>query len=205
MPIALSERISMISERAAGLAYAARVCGTGLLLIAALMAPGINVCFSGSSSVSAGEIPRKGEGVTTAWEGRESDLTEPFTAIIGNSQDWNNLWRRAFNGKPPKVDFKRYAVACVFLGHYPGWWCRIAFPQPYESGSTIIVPYQLADLIVELGPEAGKSGQYGSRGQYRMQLVEKKPGFSMRPILVGKPQIPLKNGFAEILEKDRLD
>jgi hypothetical protein len=160
--------------------------------------------FLPAIDAAAGELSLKSKSMTTEWEGNESELAEPFTGIVANEKDWNTLWKAAFRNEAPVVDFKINAVACVFLGHYPGWWYHIGLSQPYVSDSTIIVPYDLVDLIVELARDENGSiaKEYGCRGQYKMRVVEKKPGFSMRLEQVGRPQVPLKSSFRKILEKD---
>jgi hypothetical protein len=171
--------------------------------------------FSGMAGISgnlfqaidaaAGEPSLKDKSMTTGWEGNESELAEPFTGIVTSEDDWKKLWKTAFRSEAPAVDFRLNAVACVFLGHYPGWWYHIDLSQPSVSDSTIIVPYQLVDLIVELTRDENGAivREYGRRGQYKMLVVEKKPGFSIKLEQVGKPQVPLKSSFRKILEKDR--
>lgn len=157
--------------------------------------------FPKSAEAAAGEsAPKKN---AAEWEGNRSELVKPYAGIVSTQEEWKGLWKKAFGKKSPPVNFKRYAAACVFLGHYPGWWYKIGFGEPHVSGSAIVVPYSLVDLRVELTDD-GKRGafrQYGSRGQYKMRLVEKKKGFSMKLEQVGKPQIPPRNGFDEKLEK----
>lgn len=137
------------------------------------------------------------------WEGSESELKKPFAGVIDGERDWKDLWKKAFGKKAPVVNFKRYAVACVFLGHYPGWWYRIGFSEPESSGSSIVVRFSLVDLVVELmdNGKRGLLGEYGTRGQYRMRLVERKQGCTMRIEQDGKPQISLKRGFDELLDE----
>ncbi len=157
--------------------------------------------FPKPAEAAAGEpSPKKS---VTEWEGNQSDLVKPYAGIVSTQEEWKALWKKAFGKKSPPVNFKRYAAACVFLGHYPGWWYHIGFGEPYTSGSIIVIPYSLVDLRVELMDD-GKKGafrQYGSRGQYKMRLVEKKKGFSMKLEQAGKPQIPPRNGFDEKLDK----
>ncbi len=90
------------------------------------------------------------------------------------------------------MNFRKHAVACVFLGHYPGWWYVIDMLEPYVSDTTVIIPYQLVSLIVELKSDGPRNVErrYGSRGQYRMQVVEKKAGYEMKMQMVGNPEIP---------------
>jgi hypothetical protein len=175
-----------------------------VLAFAFLELAGISADFSTGGIASAAEPAKKGEDPAALWEGNESELAEPFTGVIGDMKEWTELWEKAFGKIPPSVDFERYAVACVFLGHYPGWWYYIALSEPRVSGSTIFIPYQLVDSIVELsrGDGSGITRKYGSRGQYRMKAVEKKPGFSLRMEMVGKPQVQLKDDFEAILKKD---
>lgn len=173
------------------------------LVCAFLELAGIPAGFSMGATSSTTEPSNTGIDPTALWEGNESELAEPFTGVIGNDKEWTDLWGKAFGKKPPTVEFDRYAVACVFLGHYPGWWYHIDLSEPRVSGTVIFVPYQLIDLIVELtADENGLTRKHGRRGQYIMKVVEKKPGFAMRMEMVGKPQVRLKSDFEALLKKD---
>jgi hypothetical protein len=109
------------------------------------------------------------------WEGNESELSEPFNGVMTSTDEWDSLWMRAFGKKAPPVDFGEYAVACVFLGHYPGWWYKINIFEPAPEGESLIVGYELVSLVVEdQGDPAFRN--HGSRGQYRMKVVKRKPG-----------------------------
>jgi hypothetical protein len=173
-----------------------------LVLLAATAIPGAYFQVTGAA---ASEPLQKSKGPQTKWEGTESELVEPFTGIITNKTDWKELWIKAFRKDAPKLDFQRYAVAFVFLGHYPGWWYNICWAEPYTSGATIVVPYELVALIIELQND-GKGPslrEQGNRGQYKMKVVEKKPGFFIKISQIGEPQVQLKKNFGSLLEKDR--
>lgn len=51
------------------------------------------------------------------WKGSISNQKTKYTKFITNNEEWVSLWKRAFDKKAPKIDFKHYAVACVFLGY----------------------------------------------------------------------------------------
>jgi len=168
-----------------------------LAVFLALIFPA-SLCLSGSlpEAASAELSPE----AVTEWEGAESEITEPRAGVVVTAEEWETLWKKAFGKQAPAVDFNRFAVACVFLGHYPGWWYRIGFGEPEVSGSTLNISFSLADLVVEL-EDRGKGGmfrEYGARGQYKMRLVEKKQGFPIKLQQVGKPQVPLRKAFDDL-------
>ncbi|MFZ2446010.1 MAG: hypothetical protein WAW37_06610 [Syntrophobacteraceae bacterium] len=131
-------------------------------------------------------------GAATEWKGSESDLAAHFISVVSDEKTWKELWKNAFRKNAPRVNFRKHAVACVFLGHYPGWWYVIDMLEPYATDTTIIIPYQLVSLIVDLKSNGQKNVErrYGSRGQYLMKVVEKKAGYQMKMQMVGNPEIP---------------
>jgi len=127
------------------------------------------------------------------WQGNESNKSGHFIGVISDREQWRALWKEAFGKKAPRVDFTKKAVACVFLGHDPGWWYSINILDPRESGSTVVIPYELVSLVVEIG--GGNDGgiigkRYGRRGQYRMRVVDRKPETPMTMQMAGQPEVP---------------
>lgn len=176
-----------------------RIAGKLLMTVFLTLIFPASACLSGNGPEAASAEPSSGAAVME-WEGAESEITEPRAGVIVGAEDWEALWKKAFGKKAPEVDFNRFAVACVFLGHYPGWWYRIGFGEPEVSGSTLNISFSLADLVVEL-EDRGKGGmfrEYGARGQYKMRLVEKKQGFPIKLQQVGKPQVPLRKAFDDL-------
>lgn len=106
------------------------------------------------------------------WEGHLSGQKEPFIKVVTDPTEWRILWQRAFDAPSPELDFERYAVACVFLGHSAPWLYSIAFGEPHTRGETVVIPYGLSDLILEL------NGPFKAGGQYRMKVLERKFGHS---------------------------
>ncbi len=107
------------------------------------------------------------------WEGHLSEQREEFVKVVVDNKEWDELWRRAFDKTPPEVDFENYAVACVFLGHSADWLYSIGFGKPYERENLLVIPFELADIILEL------SGPFKASGQYRMKVFKRRPGFEM--------------------------
>jgi hypothetical protein len=107
------------------------------------------------------------------WTGSASDQKEEFTKVVDTREEWSALWKRAFDRPAPAVDFKKYVVACVFLGHGAGWLYSIGFDKPYRRGNDWIIPYGLQPLILEL------ARPFKASGQYRLQVYERIPGGRM--------------------------
>ena len=80
---------------------------------------------------------------------------------------------RAFAKPAPDVDFGKYAVACVFLGHSADWLYAIIFGQPFMRDNQLVIPFGLAEIILEL------SGPFKASGQYSMKVFEKKKNVKM--------------------------
>ncbi len=102
------------------------------------------------------------------WKGNASAQKEPFIQIVETSDEWNKIWLNAFEKAAPEVDFHRQVVACVFLGHQADWLYSISIGEPVRRGGVWVVPYGLADVILEL------SRPFQARGQYAMKVLERK-------------------------------
>ncbi len=149
-----------------------------------------------------GTAPKRGfaAGAALEWEGSESEQADPFVGVITTDKDWDSLWSHAFGKEAPRVDFRTSAVACVFLGHYPGWWYAIKIMEPYVEANSVIVPYELVSLIVE--PQGVQNfGEQGSRGPYRMQVVKRMAGMDFKMKAIGTPQVPLQRPFPPVSDK----
>jgi hypothetical protein len=107
------------------------------------------------------------------WEGSSSGQKEPFMQVVESGEDWSGLWKRAFQKPAPPVDFQKQVVACVFLGHSADWLYSIHIGEPYLRGGSWIIPYELAEIILEL------ARPFKASGQYAMKVVEKKQGYKM--------------------------
>ncbi len=105
--------------------------------------------------------------VQMEWQGSTSAQKEELIAVITKKEEWTKLWRRAFNKTAPEIDFTKYAVACVFLGHGADWLYSISFDQPYTRGNVVIIPYTLAEMILEL------KEPFKAKGQFRMKVFWK--------------------------------
>lgn len=127
----------------------------------------------------AGAQPEGGTPVATLavpgqeWEGFVSQQKEAFIKVVVSPEEWTALWKRALDQPAPAVDFERHAVACVFLGHSAPWLYSISFGEPQARGTTLVIPYGLADMILEL------SGPFKAGGQYAMKVVEKRKGYGL--------------------------
>lgn len=108
------------------------------------------------------------------WQGSSSSQKDEFIAVITKKEDWSMLWRRAFGKRAPEVDFTKYVVACVFLGHNADWLYSISFGQPYTRGNVVTIPYTLAEMILEL------KEPFKAKGQYRMKVFRKIEGKEMQ-------------------------
>jgi hypothetical protein len=107
------------------------------------------------------------------WEGFVSQQKEEFIQVVTTPEEWSALWKRAFDQPAPTVDFERHAVACVFLGHSATWLFSISLGEPQVRDQTLVFPYSLAEMILEL------SGPFKAGGQYAMKVVEKRQGYRL--------------------------
>ena len=105
------------------------------------------------------------------WEGHSSRQIEKFVKVVVTQQEWVALWRRALDEPAPEIDFERYAVACIFLGHSAPWLYSIGIGKPYLRENTMVIPYGLADMILEL------VRPFKASGQYSMKVFEKTKGY----------------------------
>ncbi|MRR18012.1 MAG: hypothetical protein EG826_16310 [Deltaproteobacteria bacterium] len=101
------------------------------------------------------------------WQGNVSKQKEPFIRVVDAPAEWSELWQRAFNKPAPAIDFERYVVACVFLGHSAEWLYSIGLGKPVLRGNQMVVEYSLHDVMLRL------SGPFRAGGQYLMRVLEK--------------------------------
>ncbi len=118
------------------------------------------------------------------WEGKESAIGEPLDIAVTDGAEWGRLWRRAFGKDAPDMDFDRYFVACVFLGHHAGWWYSIGLQDPPVKGEEYMVGYGLVMLRVRMSPEGSRNP--GFRGQYAMKAFPRREGLKPVVRLVAK-------------------
>ncbi|PKN05119.1 MAG: hypothetical protein CVU74_03395 [Deltaproteobacteria bacterium HGW-Deltaproteobacteria-9] len=107
------------------------------------------------------------------WKGSISNQKTEFIKVVETQEEWSQLWRRAFDKPAPDMDFEKYVVACVFLGHSADWLYSIGFGQPFMRDNLLVIPFGLAEIILEL------SGQFKASGQYHMKVFEKKKDVTM--------------------------
>jgi hypothetical protein len=107
------------------------------------------------------------------WKGSMSNQKTEFIKVVETPEEWSQLWRRAFDKPAPDMDFEKYVVACVFLGHSADWLYSIGFGQPFMRDNLLVIPFGLAEIILEL------SGQFKASGQYYMKVFEKKKDVKM--------------------------
>lgn len=107
------------------------------------------------------------------WKGGVSNQTEAFIRVVDNRKEWEDLWQRAFDRAAPEIDFEKKVVACVFLGHSADWLYSISIGELIRRGNRWVVPYGLAEMVLEL------AGPFKARGQYAMKVLEKKSGEPM--------------------------
>jgi hypothetical protein len=80
-----------------------------------------------------------------AWEGSFVKDSPRFAKVLTDQKEWDEVWKKL--GKDPVsplIDFKRYAVACVFLGEIPGYDTKgVVFQEPKLEGKTLRVGYKV--------------------------------------------------------------
>jgi hypothetical protein len=107
------------------------------------------------------------------WKGSMSNQKAEFIKVVETKEEWSQLWRRAFDKPAPDMDFEKFVVACVFLGHSADWLYSIGFGQPFMRDNLLVIPFGLSEIILEL------SGQFKASGQYHMKVFEKKKAFKI--------------------------
>lgn len=107
------------------------------------------------------------------WEENLSKQSAEFIGIVETQEEWTWLWKRAFEKSAPIIDFDKYAVACVFLGHSAKWLYSIEFGETFMRDDKMVVPYALIEVMLRL------AGPFKAGGQYHMKVFEKKKGVKM--------------------------
>lgn len=119
------------------------------------------------------DIPEPRQTGIMDWEGFMSRQRDEVLTVVTDDREWNGLWESAFGRPAPRVDFDRYAVACVFMGYSADWLYDIHIGDPQADKNILRVPYGLNEIILEL------SGPFRASGQYRMKAIERKKGYGM--------------------------
>lgn len=101
------------------------------------------------------------------WEGNQSRQIAEWIKVVDTQTEWAELWKRAFEKPAPHMDFEKYAVACVFLGHSAEWLYAIEFDTPFMKDGMLVIPYGLMELELRL------SGPFRAEGQYHMKVFER--------------------------------
>jgi hypothetical protein len=107
------------------------------------------------------------------WKGNISNQKDEFIKIVETQTEWDELWLRAFEKPAPDLDFEKKVVACVFLGYSADWLYSIHIDEPVRRDKAWVIPYGLAEIILEL------SGPFKASGQYAMKILEKRKDASM--------------------------
>ena len=107
------------------------------------------------------------------WQGYASNQKTEFIKVVDTQEEWIGLWKRAFDKPAPDMDFEKYAVACVFLGHSADWLYSIGFGEPSMRGSLLAIPYGLSEIRLEM------TSPFKAGGQFHMKVFEKKKGVRM--------------------------
>jgi len=119
------------------------------------------------------EIPEPRQKGSMDWEGFISRQRDEVLTVVTDDSEWAALWKSAFDRPAPRVDFEKYAVACIFLGYSADWLYDIHIGNPRAEKNILQVPYRFNEIILEL------SGPFRASGQYRMTAIEKKKGYGM--------------------------
>ena len=118
------------------------------------------------------------------WKGNISNQKEPFIKIVETRETWNDLWLSAFEKPAPDMDFKKYVVASVFLGHQADWLYSIGFAEPVPRGDVWVISYGLAEIVLDLAKPFKASGQYAmkvfSRHKDAKMILEESPESARR-------------------------
>ncbi len=132
-------------------------------------------CSSFTADASA-ERSRNGKAVSAKnnagmeWTGHISGQKERLVKVITDREEWDALWKRAFDLKSPDIDFENYVAACVFLGHEADWLYSIGYGKPYVKGNSKVIPYSLHEIVLEL------MGPFKASGQYHIKVYKKEGG-----------------------------
>lgn len=115
------------------------------------------------SSAELRQVSADKPSLAMEWKGHISNQKDEFIKVVETRGEWTALWRRAFEQPAPKVDFKKYVVACVFLGHQADWLYSIGFEKPVRRGDAWVIPYGLTEIVLDLAKPFKASGQYAMK------------------------------------------
>ena len=110
----------------------------------------------------SGEAVRAAPGLWTGSFGAAQEGT--FT--ISDEKSWERAWGDFSAAPPPVVDFTRWRIAAVFLGHRPSGGYRVEIDADPEVGPTeVSIGYR------EIAPEPGRTPPEGATAPYALRLL----------------------------------
>jgi len=127
----------------------------------------------GSNPALVGLLEKAGAGrdyLGMEWKGNVSRQKDALIKVVETPEEWSGLWARALEKPAPDMDFEKYVVACVFLGHEADWLYSIGFGQPVLRGNQLVIEYSLMEVMLRM------SGPFRAGGQYHMRVFEKAKG-----------------------------
>ncbi len=77
------------------------------------------------------------------WEGANCSISEPGERIIRDAGEWEKLWKAAFGGGAPPVDFDKYFALAVFAGACRTGGYGVEFLPPLAEGEKAVLGYRV--------------------------------------------------------------
>src|SRR5687768_9619653 len=88
--------------------------------------------------------------LTTIARGNNSKVEQFVTAVARNESEWNALWARHADSKPPQIDFSRQMAAAVFLGMRPTGGFAVEILRANDQEGQLTFEYRVATPDPEL-------------------------------------------------------
>ncbi|MEK7656702.1 MAG: protease complex subunit PrcB family protein [Elusimicrobiota bacterium] len=82
------------------------------------------------------------DGASASWQGASCGVSKAASLKVESAEEWEKLWKDAFNREAPAVDFStRFAVA-VFLGLRQTGGYSVEFLEPAARADTAVIRYR---------------------------------------------------------------
>ena len=125
-----------------------------------------------------------------AWEGSFVKDSPRLAKAVTDQKEWDELWKKLDKDPiSPVIDFKDYAVACVFLGKIPGPdTVGVVFKEPKLEGTILRVDYKVVPrgYITDVSATSPYAIKVVKRSGARDVMLPAPPDHSGTPDVIKK-------------------
>lgn len=77
-----------------------------------------------------------------SWQGASCGVSKAASLKVESAEEWEKLWKEAFNREAPSVDFKKRFAVAVFLGLRQTGGYSVEFLEPQARADAAVIRYR---------------------------------------------------------------